>query len=49
MPTISVQMMLSLFFWEFGDGGTSDLEDPIHYYTVEGTYPISSHGYLQLI
>jgi PKD repeat protein len=30
-----------LFFWEFGDGGTSEEENPIHYYTQEGTYPVS--------
>lgn len=27
-----------LFFWEFGDGGTSEEEDPIHQYTEPGSY-----------
>ncbi len=29
-----------LFYWEFGDGGTSDEEDPIYFYTTPGTYDI---------
>ncbi len=28
------------FFWEFGDGGTSSIENPQHFYTEEGRYPI---------
>jgi gliding motility-associated-like protein len=26
------------FFWEFGDGGTSTLKDPRHFYNAYGTY-----------
>ncbi len=29
-----------LFWWEFGDGGTSEEENPIHIYTAPGTYDI---------
>ena len=29
-----------LFFWEFGDGGTSSEENPEYQYTTEGSYPI---------
>ncbi len=29
-----------LFYWEFGDGGTSEEENPIHIYTAPGTYDI---------
>lgn len=27
--------------WEFGDGGTSTLEDPTHTYETAGTYPVT--------
>jgi agmatine deiminase len=27
--------------WDFGDGGTSNEQDPIHIYTAEGTYTVS--------
>jgi len=30
-----------LFFWEFGDGGTSNEEDPVYQYTSEGSYQIT--------
>ncbi|MCD4793515.1 MAG: PKD domain-containing protein [Bacteroidales bacterium] len=30
-----------LFFWEFGDGGTSNEENPIYQYTEPGSYYIS--------
>ena len=29
-----------IFFWEFGDGGTSNLENPEYQYTEEGSYLI---------
>ncbi len=29
-----------LFYWEFGDGGTSEDENPIYIYTAPGTYDI---------
>ena len=29
-----------LFYWEFGDGGTSEEENPIYFYTAPGTYDI---------
>lgn len=28
------------WFWQFGDGGTSTLEDPTHYYAVPGAYKV---------
>jgi gliding motility-associated-like protein len=30
-----------LFLWEFGDGGTSNYENPVWLYTIPGTYLIS--------
>ncbi len=30
-----------LYFWDFGDGGTSVLENPSYYYNEEGTYDIT--------
>jgi PKD repeat protein len=39
------------WFWQFGDGGTSTLEDPIHNYAIPGAYKVcltiisvGSHG-----
>ena len=29
------------YLWDFGDGDTSTFSSPIHYYTVNGTYPVS--------
>ncbi len=31
----------SNFAWDFGDGSTSDLENPSHIFTTPGSYPIS--------
>ena len=31
----------AMFHWDFGDGTTSTLEDPIHNYTTEGVYTVS--------
>ncbi len=28
------------WFWDFGDGGTSTLENPVHLYTTNGTYEV---------
>ncbi len=30
-----------LFYWKFGDGGNSEEENPIYYYTAPGTYDIT--------
>lgn len=30
-----------LFYWEFGDGRTSEVENPIYFYTLPGTYDIT--------
>ncbi len=30
----------STYLWDFGDGDTSSVENPIHTYTVEGTYTV---------
>ena len=29
------------WFWDFGDGSTSDLQNPIHTYTAEGNYTVN--------
>lgn len=29
------------YFWNFGDGSTSTLQNPVHTYTAAGTYPVS--------
>jgi PKD repeat protein len=29
------------WFWEFGDGATSELQNPTHVYAVEGTYSVT--------
>jgi len=31
----------SSFFWDFGDGSTSNDSEPVHYYKEEGTYDIT--------
>ena len=31
----------STYLWNFGDGNTSTLENPLHYYTANGTYSVS--------
>jgi gliding motility-associated-like protein len=33
--------VINAHFWEFGDGGSSNLKDPSHTYTSPGTYPVS--------
>ncbi|MDI1353523.1 MAG: PKD domain-containing protein [bacterium] len=32
------------YFWRFGDGGTSTLQNPIHFYTAAGIYTITYKG-----
>jgi gliding motility-associated-like protein len=29
------------YFWDFGDGGSSNEQDPLHIYTVPGQYPVT--------
>lgn len=29
------------YFWDFGDGNTSTLEDPVHTYAIAGTYTVT--------
>jgi len=31
----------STYLWNFGDGNTSTLENPLHYYTANGTYSVT--------
>nr|HPM77713.1 PKD domain-containing protein [bacterium] len=31
---------ISTYYWEFGDGQTSDQENPVHTYTEPGNYPV---------
>jgi len=31
------------WYWEFGDGATSDLQNPVHTYSGPGTYIVSLH------
>lgn len=33
------------YFWDFGDGNSSTVYEPVHYYTVPGTYDVSLWGY----
>jgi PKD repeat protein len=33
--------VISSWSWDFGDGGTSTIQDPTHTYTVPGTYTVS--------
>ena len=40
---------ITSWHWDFGDGGTSTLKDPVHKYISEGAYPVTltvynSHG-----
>ena len=32
------------YFWEFGDGATSTVENPSHIFTTAGTYPVNFTG-----
>ena len=33
----------TIYYWTFGDGGTSTQKEPTHSYTVPGSYPVSLH------
>jgi len=33
----------TIYYWTFGDGGTSTQKEPTHSYTVPGFYPVSLH------
>jgi len=33
----------TIYYWTFGDGGTSTQKEPTHSYTVAGSYPVSLH------
>jgi len=35
----------SYFYWEFGDGGASNQNNPSHTYTMSGAYPVSLYAY----
>jgi hypothetical protein len=37
----------SSYYWTFGDGGTSDMENPAHTYTAEGVYDVILTAYSQ--
>jgi hypothetical protein len=39
--TCSSNQTISRWLWEFGDGTTSDLPNPLHVYLREGTYSVS--------
>ena len=32
---------IALWFWDFGDGTTSDVKHPVHLYTIPGTFNVS--------
>jgi PKD repeat protein len=36
------------YFWDFGDGDTSDIKNPIHTYTQQGKYDVKLRARLQL-
>jgi len=36
------------FYWEFGDGNSSEEENPLHHYTQEGSYLVTLFVYNQL-
>lgn len=39
--TDSVDPATNTYFWEFGDGGTSDQLNPVHVYAIEGTFTVN--------
>lgn len=39
--TVNNSSTLSFYSWDFGDGGTSLLQNPSHNYSAAGTFPIS--------
>ncbi|MBL7941486.1 MAG: PKD domain-containing protein, partial [Flavobacteriales bacterium] len=38
---LNLSQQADTFFWEFGDGGTSNLESPIYFYQQPGTYSVT--------
>ena len=40
VPTISSVDVITSYFWDFGDGGTSTLANPVYTYTTQGTYTV---------
>ncbi len=41
MSTFNFSSNANLFFWDFGDGGTSEQFEPKHLYTVAGNYNVT--------
>lgn len=39
-PTFPTSMTNPQFFWDFGDGGTSTLQNPVHHYVNSGAYTV---------
>lgn len=40
VPVITAVDAVTSYEWDFGDGGTSVLPNPVHTYTVQGTYTV---------
>ena len=38
--TLSNGVSITSWFWDFGDGATSNQQNPTHLYTVQGSYPV---------
>ena len=40
--TVDTSATISTYLWAFGDGGpTSNLKNPVHYYSIHGTYSVT--------
>jgi gliding motility-associated-like protein len=40
VPVIIAGDVVTSYFWDFGDGGTSTLQNPTHTYVAQGTYTV---------
>lgn len=41
LSTVATPSYLNAWYWDFGDGTTSNLQNPSHYYTAAGTYTVT--------
>ena len=42
-PNVTAVDGVASYFWEFGDGGTSTLQNPSHTYMLQGNYTVKLH------